>query len=379
MIIKHPFKMEYQFKNRVEEFRPVFRLLMPLTLMVLLTSRIAELHVPFGSIWISATSMRYLITLSHVASAVAGYCTVCNRGWLYEFSAAFLVTVICLLPYIYWQQSIAFLTLFLVYLLGLLLLMTVVHGQLEHALQWGHLPESITNELKWSLRRNKKTVSLRVILLRRYLMVAFVVLFSVPALMVLVNDDTAGTEYYGNAHAVTGSAEENQLINNLDTLRLLMDSEWNELSAQKKADTLQVIADIETAHMGISPITVVVCQLDDQRLGTYDPADRMVRIDLDRHSDDGVLEILNTILHECRHAYQHDCILSVDWTNPAVQQGVYFAQVRQWRYEHQNYISASKNWEVYYGQSIEEDAREYADDGVWVYRQYLNLLCLPSR
>lgn len=48
-------------------------------------------------------------------------------------------------------------------------------------------------------------------------------------------------------------------------------------------------------------------------------------------------------------------------------------------YEHANYVSASEDRDVYYNQWIEKDARHYAEEGVYVYQQYINLGNLPMR
>lgn len=90
-------------------------------------------------------------------------------------------------------------------------------------------------------------------------------------------------------------------------------------------------------------------------------------------------EYLNTLLHECRHAYQHDCVDSLDWNDPAVQTGIYYAQARKWRFEHANYISLSEGQDAYFSQTIESDARRYADEGVYVYQQYIDFSNLPAR
>ena len=100
---------------------------------------------------------------------------------------------------------------------------------------------------------------------------------------------------------------------------------------------------------------------------------------MDKHIGYESLEYVNTILHECRHAYQHDCVDSLDWSDTEVQTGIYFSEVRNWRYEHANYVSASEDRDVYYNQWIEKDARHYAEEGVYVYQQYIYLGNLPTR
>lgn len=151
------------------------------------------------------------------------------------------------------------------------------------------------------------------------------------------------------------------------------------MSDQEKINALQIIADIETHYLGIEPFVVVNAHLGYRTAGTYDPAERTARIDFEKHEGDSPIEYVNTILHECRHAYQHDCIDSLDWSNPDIQNGIYYAPVRAWRYEHANYISLVEDHEAYYSQSIEVDARQYAQDGIYVYQQYIDFGSLPAR
>ena len=142
---------------------------------------------------------------------------------------------------------------------------------------------------------------------------------------------------------------------------------------------MQVIADIETNYMGINPVVVVNCHLENQTIGAYDHSERQVHIDLEKHNGYDSLEYVNTILHECRHAYQHDCVDSLDWDNSQVQSGIYFAQARTWRYEQNNYVSANENRDAYLNQMTEKDARYYADEGSQIYQQYIYLSNLPPR
>ena len=100
---------------------------------------------------------------------------------------------------------------------------------------------------------------------------------------------------------------------------------------------------------------------------------------MSKHSDDESIEAIITILHECRHAFQHDCVDSLDWEDQATQTGIYYAQARQWRYEQAHYISISESMDGYYDQEVEKDAKQYADEGIGTYWQYISLSDLPAR
>lgn len=72
-------------------------------------------------------------------------------------------------------------------------------------------------------------------------------------------------------------------------------------------------------------------------------------------------EMLDTLIHEGRHAYQDYNIATRE-----VHSDVYITN--EWSYNFDNYISPNWDFQAYYTQPVEQDAREFAED---VLSQYL--------
>ena len=65
--------------------------------------------------------------------------------------------------------------------------------------------------------------------------------------------------------------------------------------------------------------------------------------------------MLNTILHESRHAFQNKCIINPD--SVTVKNNI----IDVWKDNFDNYISPIFDFEAYENQEIEKDANYYAD------------------
>ena len=81
--------------------------------------------------------------------------------------------------------------------------------------------------------------------------------------------------------------------------------------------------------------------------------------------------MLDTICHECRHAYQHYVVDMLDWSQDSVNSHYYYRSAQQWKLELNDYRDGQLNYDTYYQQSIEADARAYAERSVYVYMEFL--------
>lgn len=143
-------------------------------------------------------------------------------------------------------------------------------------------------------------------------------------------------------------------------------SVWQTLGVQEKLDVLQKVIDSETLYMGIAPQRVAMRDLSDGQTGIvsgkYMAGGNTLYID-DVHILEGdARECLDTMLHECRHAYQHSVVDLFDFSESTVATHLFFAQARQWRQEFAQNVASDPYaaYSVYYEQSIETDARAYA-------------------
>lgn len=358
---------------------PLLRVLIPVIMLNIMVPSVHAVYISELGIEISSVAMHCIVIGVHTIAAWVGMQSEESRGWPYEIASCFLATEIVLFIFFMQYQFATALFLVVIFSAGLVWLSTYGRRQLMYNYRRGYIPQTLMDDIIASSKERRRPYTLFSVAIRRFMMIAPAVLLIAPSVVMIYNHGLDGTMHTGKNHMIIADSQENQLIANLSTLQLLEDSSWELLSDQEKVDVLQVIADIETHYMEIAPVTVVNCHLENRTIGAYDHSQRQAQIDLDKHIGYESLEYVNTILHECRHAYQHDCVDSLDWNDTKVQTGIYFSEVRNWRYEHANYVSASEDRDVYYNQWIEKDARHYAEEGVYVYQQYIYLGNLPTR
>lgn len=149
-----------------------------------------------------------------------------------------------------------------------------------------------------------------------------------------------------------------------DALKCLSTEEWNKLSVQEKLDALQSVENEVAAREGRAPCKVQgqYIQSDSRgtTLGYYSRADRTITINteqLDSNSKYGndYKVHLDTVLHEGRHAYQHQAVRGeIKHENSE--------ELAAWTDNMQpgHYITFEKNPRGYFSQPIEQDARSYA-------------------
>ncbi len=90
-------------------------------------------------------------------------------------------------------------------------------------------------------------------------------------------------------------------------------------------------------------------------LGGYNPRTNCIELNSNYLEKSDCEDLLNTILHESRHAFQGKCIKSPD--SVTVKNNV----IDVWKDNFQNYISPCHDFEAYENQEIEKDANYYAD------------------
>lgn len=377
--MRHSYEVWHGLMEWAELIPPALRIFVPLMMLSTLAFQESPLYIPLLRIELSADQMRCFVVGTHIASAWYGLRPGVGRGWLYELACCFLATEVVLFVHFLQHRFEIAAVLLALLVVGLVVLMTYGRRRLEDLLQRGYVPQTLMDDIIASNREGRTSATILSTAVRRYLVIGTALLLAVPSIAVMSVYGLDGAVQRGMEHAVIESGDQNQVLANFRTVQLLREDQWQRLDAQGKIDVLQVIADIETNHMQISPVEVVNCHLEDRTFGEYDQAKRQARIDLEKHEGYDAFEYLNTILHECRHAYQHDCVESLDWNDPEVLTGIYYAQARQWRYEHANYVSAAEDRDGYYQQAIEKDARSYAEEGMYVYEQYVSLGSLPAR
>lgn len=91
------------------------------------------------------------------------------------------------------------------------------------------------------------------------------------------------------------------------------------------------------------------------QLGGYNPSTNRIELNSKYLENADCEDLLNTILHESRHAFQNKCIQNPD--SVTVKNNV----IDVWKDNFDNYISPQFDFEAYENQEIEKDANYFAD------------------
>lgn len=90
-------------------------------------------------------------------------------------------------------------------------------------------------------------------------------------------------------------------------------------------------------------------------LGCYNPSTNRIELNARYLEDPDCSNLLNTVLHESRHAFQNKCIETPE--SVTVKGNI----IDVWKDNFNNYISAADDFEAYENQEIEKDANYFAD------------------
>lgn len=358
------------------------RMFLPMLLMNMLLSRTQGIAYPQLSINLSDLQVGCSVFALHIVSMIFGSRTNVSRGLFYELSCSLLATEISLFLLFLQHEFTVGLILLCLLLGGLIAVMTSGRNVLSKLYNQRYIPQPLMDDIIAASHNKHKSYSLILVAARRYLVMATAVVFAVPSLLTFAVygfDPVEPRRTTSTAHALESVYSDNMLLANLSTIRLFDENEWIQLSDQAKANALQVIADIETHHLQIEPVTVVICTIDGPAAGQYSGRGRIVEVDPEKHRELRPAEFIETILHECRHAFQSDCVGAVDWGDPETANSFYYSEFRQWKKELNSPVLYEDDPEGYYQQSVERDARDYANMGIQDYYQCLQFIGLPSR
>ncbi|MCD8107341.1 MAG: hypothetical protein LUE20_05195 [Oscillospiraceae bacterium] len=137
-------------------------------------------------------------------------------------------------------------------------------------------------------------------------------------------------------------------------------SNWENLSDDERIGYINEYLDKAGETLGIEVGDVIIEDLQakygEGTMGMNN-GDGNVYIDITRLDD--LEDLLTTTTHEMRHQFQKEVM-----ENPDAFPGISDETIEQWEYEYSNYIKPGYDYEGYYNQAIEADARAFADEVV---------------
>lgn len=174
-----------------------------------------------------------------------------------------------------------------------------------------------------------------------------------------------------STHPGADRISRNQLIEeNVDDLLVLQPDVWRTLDIDQRLDILRIAAEIECITLGIPQVRVRANSMAENTMGGYDHASRTVMLSLEHLAFDPVEEVLDTLLHEIRHAYQYGLVELYQSLDEQKRNLALFHGISDYAYEFDNYISGSsggKTFQDYFEQKCEMDSNAFAGSTISVY------------
>ena len=172
--------------------------------------------------------------------------------------------------------------------------------------------------------------------------------------------------------ATNSNLSEQTIANNIETVVLLRDSDWETLSVKARLDVLQTIANIEQRYLGLPhELNVGAANLDEGTLGYYSDPTHEIIISMESLLYDSSLDVLDTLCHEAYHSYQHRLVDAMRGVDEAEQSLMVFRKAQTYADEFSDYENGEADFCSYFEQDCESDARDYASSAVIDYCRHI--------
>ncbi len=171
----------------------------------------------------------------------------------------------------------------------------------------------------------------------------------------------------GKERKVFDYGEKYTIAKNIDTVLLLQDDEWKELSLPQRMDVLQCVCHIEGNYLGLTKeIKIEIADLEDKVSACYNDLDDMVYIAQSEVECDSSSVALESVCHEMFHAAQFRYVEIYNTLSEQDKELYFFVDAADYSDEFTHYDNGSGKGGImaYYSQNCEKDARDYAEAAV---------------
>ena len=160
---------------------------------------------------------------------------------------------------------------------------------------------------------------------------------------------------------------------NKEAILNLQEENWRSLNEKERLHTLQIIADIEASYFGIKDKLTVCTGKDfpNSTYGDYDDRKKKIRVNEKVLYHGTIDDLLTIICHEVFHAYSYRLIELYENTEEEWRSLIMFDKVEDYIKEFANYEDGENNFMAYYNQVCEQEARNYAKQGVEKYYNFI--------
>lgn len=161
---------------------------------------------------------------------------------------------------------------------------------------------------------------------------------------------------------------------NRDILRKWKENTYVSLNEEEKKALFQATIDLESYYWGIDAPTVELedYEAGDQKSGYYSCQYNVISVKSDLLYAPRE-EILNTLLHECNHAYNEAVAASVNWNDKDIDRNLrMYKDAYSFKEASENYVMPEDDFASYYDNPLEIAAREYAEEWTEKYLEYID-------
>lgn len=154
----------------------------------------------------------------------------------------------------------------------------------------------------------------------------------------------------------------------MDMLIQLETGRWKTLGPEERLDVLQTVANIEQRFLGIPHEIVVGAEyLGEGNVSQYSDGNHRIVISMECLQKGSAYDNVEALAHEARHCYQHCLVRAYENADDLSKSLRIFKDAEIFREEFADYEDGQDNFDKYYLQECENDAREYAEEAAWEY------------
>ncbi len=309
---------------------------------------------PYGNL--SFAKSRWVLLAFLVGSCVLGIALNYKRGlngwtvffdllWGYGLYAAFT----CVYPLTGFTRCVLLVTFILADIFGLFVLLRPIElRRIRPSRRRARRQRVIFRRLELTLFSAKRIIG-----------IAFLLLLSVYTIV-----------YFRETSVQRPVVEE--AVGEQEGLQMLRQEVWDSLTVDKRLEVIRMVMERERAHLGISnDLCLGIVPLSMGTLGYYDQDRFEILIDTDVLRISTAWEALDIICHETYHAMQDSLVELYERLDEKYKNLIVFERVREYAYEFKHYNHGQTDFDEYYEQACETDARAYAEKRLEDYKGYL--------
>jgi hypothetical protein len=138
---------------------------------------------------------------------------------------------------------------------------------------------------------------------------------------------------------------------------------WETQSIDERKVYLQNLLNRKADQLGWPRMLIVADDLVDPTTGDAKGLnmDEILIIDIDNLKSDDPWRVMELMFHENRHQFQREAVSNY-LDSGVIPDGMSKREIQKWADEMENYVSGYDDFESYYNQAIEKDARKWGDD-----------------